>query len=455
MLTYELKKQPGVPLYEALYRCIREDILTGRLAPGQKLPSKRALAQHLEVSNITVEGAYDQLLAEGYIRSQERVGYFAEAVERRTQEKSVPTPPENQRQWEIDLTVNASTDFPFSVWSRLQRQVMQDFSQELLRPMPNRGLWELRCAIAGHLADFRGMQVSPENILIGAGTDFLYNLLIQLLGRDKIYAVEEPGYGKIRMIYGAGGVRCVSAPMDAMGVIPEALSQAQILHISPSHHFPTGIVTPRERRTALLRWAYERHDRYIIEDDYDSEFRFSAHPMPTMESMDTEGRVIYMNTFSKTLAPSIRISYMVLPPRLMVQFQKQLGFYGCTVPSFEQYTLTRFLGEGHFEKHLNRMRKTYKFRRNALVEALQKSPYAKQMEILEQDAGLHFLLKVDAPLTEAELVEKCAAAGIRVRTLSSYYHDTVSRENRNCLVINYSGLHPEEIEKLSRKLGQI
>ena len=451
MLTYELKKQPGVPLYEALYRCIREDILTGKLAPGQKLPSKRALAQHLEVSNITVEGAYDQLLAEGYIRSQERVGYFAEAVEQRTQAKTIPNPPQTQHQWDIDLTVNASTDFPFSVWSRLQRQVMQDFPQELLRPLPNQGLWELRCAIAGHLAEFRGMQVAPENILVGAGTDFLYNLLIQLLGRDKVYAVEEPGYGKIRMIYAAGGVKCVSAPMDAVGVIPEALTQAQILHISPSHHFPTGIVTPRERRWALLRWAYEREERYIIEDDYDSEFRFSAHPMPTMESMDTEGRVIYMNTFSKTLAPSIRISYMVLPPKLMAQFQNTLGFYSCTVPSFEQYTLTRFLEEGHFEKHLNRMRRTYKFRRNALVEVLQKSRYAKQMEILEQDAGLHFLLKVDTALSEAALVETCAAAGIRVRSLSSYYHDRLP-ESGNCLVINYSGLQPQQIELLAQKL---
>ena len=455
MLTYELKKQPGVPLYEALYRCIREDILTGRLAPDRKLPSKRALAQHLEVSNITVEAAYDQLLAEGYIRSQERVGYFVEAVQRRIPTKTAAVPPEKQPQWEIDLTANGSTDFPFSVWRRLQRQVMQDFPKALLSPMPNRGIWELRCAIAAHLADFRGMQVLPENILVGAGTDFLYNLLIQLLGRDKIYAVEEPGYEKIRMIYAAGGVKCVSASMDGMGVIPEALTQAQILHISPSHHFPTGIVTPRERRGALLRWAYEQSDRYIIEDDYDSEFRFSAHPMPTMESMDTAGRVIYMNTFSKTLAPSIRISYMVLPPKLMEQFQNTLGFYSCTVPSFEQYTLTRFLGEGHFEKHLNRMRRAYKLRRNALVTVLQGSPYANQMTILEQDAGLHFLVKVDTALAERTLTEKCAAAGIKIRTLSSYYHDAVSQNIENCFVVNYSGLHPEEIEKLAAMLRQL
>lgn len=455
MLTYELKKQPGVPLYEALYRCIREDILLGKLAPGQKLPSKRALAQHLKVSNITVEGAYDQLLAEGYIRGKERVGCFVEAVEHRAAVKTQIAPPAQERSWEIDLTANGSTDFPFSVWNKLQRQVMQDHARALLQPMPNQGLWELRYAIAGHLADFRGMQVSPEYILIGAGTDFLYNLLIQLLGRDKIYALEEPGYGKIRMIYAAGGVKCISAPMDGQGVIPECLSDAQVLHISPSHHFPTGLVMPRERRNALLRWAYEKRDRYIIEDDYDSEFRFSAHPMPTMASMDGQSRVIYMNTFSKTLAPSFRISYMVLPPELMEQFQNTLGFYSCTVPSFEQYTLARFLREGHFEKHLNRMRKAYKSRRNAVVEALMKSPHAHQMGIIEQDAGLHFLLKIDTALTEAELVEACAAAGIRVRALSSYYHGDIPPEDRNCLVINYSGLHPEQIELLSDKLSRI
>ena len=185
MLTYELKKQPGVPLYEALYRSIRGDILSGKLEPGEKLPSKRALAAHLEVSKITVEGAYDQLLAEGYILSREKVGYFVENVERIKPENPKQTEPSAERTWDVDLTANGSTDFPFSIWSRLQREVMLDMKEQLLLPMPNQGVWELRCAIAEHLAGFRGMRVKPENILVGAGTDFLYNLLIQLLGRDK------------------------------------------------------------------------------------------------------------------------------------------------------------------------------------------------------------------------------------------------------------------------------
>jgi len=455
MLTYELNKQPGIPLYEALYRCIREDILSGKLLAGQKLPSKRALAQHLEVSCITVEGTYNQLLSEGYICAKPRVGYFVEAVEHKATIIPQPVPPPEEVSWEVDLTTNASTDFPFSVWSKLQRQVMQDHPQALLRPMPNQGLWELRQAISDHLAAFRGMQVQPENILVGAGTDFLYNLLIQLLGREKIYAVEEPGYGKIRMIYAAGGVNCISALMDESGVIPESLGDAQVLHISPSHHFPTGLVTPGKRRMALLQWACQQEGRYIIEDDYDSEFRFSFHPLPAVASLDRKGRVIYMNTFSKTLAPSIRISYMVLPPALMAQFQKKLGFYNCTVPSFEQYTLTRFLQEGYFEKHLNRMRKAYKSRRNAMISMLSEIPFASRIRILEQDAGLHFLLQVQTTLTEAQLIAKCASVGIRVQTLSSYYPGEVPPEDRNCLVINYSGLHPEQIALLSRKLKEL
>ncbi len=449
MLTYELKKAPGVPLYESLYRCIREDILSGRLRAGDKLPSKRALATNLEVSKITVEGAYGQLLAEGYICSREKVGYFVEAVETVTRGPlTQPQAPAPERHY-IDLAANGPAKFPFSVWSRLQREVMLDLGEQLLAPLPNQGLWELRQAIASHLLQFRGMQVSPENILIGAGTDFLYNLLIQLLGRDKRYAVEEPGYSKIRKIYAAGGVECISAPMDSQGVLPQALGDAQVLHISPAHHFPTGIITPVARRQALLNWAKALPNRWIIEDDYDSEFRFNAHPMPTMQSMDPGGKVIYMNTFSKTLAPSIRISYMVLPRILMEQFQATLGFYSCTVPSFEQYTLARFLTSGHFEKHLNRMRKFYKARRNRVLQIIEGCPLSLRLSILEENAGLHFLVKVDTRLSDKALTDRCLAAGIRVRSLGSYYHDPLPREDTHCLVVNYSGLSDTDLDALA------
>lgn len=441
MLTYTLKKYPGLPLYESLYRCIREDILNGALAPGEKLPSKRALAENLEVSKITVEAAYNQLLSEGFIRSREKVGYFVENLERSAPPRVQPAPPEKPEEILLDLTGSGTLRFPFSVWSRLQRQVMLDYGEKLLLPMPNRGIPQLRQAISRHLAQFRGLNAPPENILIGAGTDFLYNLLIQLLGRDKTYAVEEPGYGKIRKIYAAGGVRCLSARMDDRGVRPDSLAGAQVLHISPSHHFPTGLVTPVSRRAELLGWA-QSCDGYIIEDDYDSEFRFDARPMPAMQSMDLQGRVIYMNSFSKSLAPSIRISYLVLPEALMARFQRELGFYSCTVPSFEQYTLARFLEEGYFEKHINRMRKFYRSRRNRIIQMLKTCPLASRLEILEQDAGLHFLLKVHTDLSDRDLTEKLRRRGIRVHALSHYDHSG-SDGNTHCLVVNYAGLNEE------------
>ena len=461
MLTYELKKLPGLPLYEALYRCIRDDILSGRLQPGERLPSKRALATNLEVSKITVEGAYEQLLSEGFICSVEKVGYFVEKTEPGFCDQKF-LPPESPKSTAattqslqknhnpvIDLTANFSARFPFSVWSRLQREVMLDLGEKLLSPVPNQGLPELRSAISRQLRAFRGMEVDPENILIGAGTDFLYNLLIQLLGRDKVYAVEEPGYSKIRLIYAAGGVSCLDAPMDKQGVRPEALDHADILHISPSHHFPSGIVTTPGRRQALLQWA-RLGDRWIIEDDYDTEFRFSARPTAAMYTMDRAGKVIYMNTFSKTLASPIRISYMVLPPLLMEKFRKNLGFYSCTVPSFEQYTLARFLEEGHFEKHINRMRKLYKNRRNRILDAIARSPHGDRMTILEENAGLHFLLKINTQLSDGELTGRFLAAGIRVRSLGSYYHAPVPREDTHTLVVNYSALTDQETEALEK-----
>ena len=446
MLTYELKKSPGVPLYEALYRCIRGDILSGNLRTGEKLPSKRALAQHLEVSKITVEGAYNQLLSEGFICSREKVGCFVEAVEH-PQNLRVFSPAASTPATAVpalDLTANATGQFPFSVWSRLQREVMLDYGHLLLQGLPLQGIPELRQAIAAHLSAFRGMSVDPENILIGAGTDFLYNLLIQLLGRDMVYALEEPGYGKIHKIYAAGGVACIGAAMDSRGVLPQKLGKARVLHISPSHHFPTGLVTPVSRRMELLDWA-NRVDGWIIEDDYDSEFRFNAHPMPAMQSMNTE-RVIYMNSFSKTLAPSIRISYMVLPRALMERFRGNLGFYSCTVSSFEQYTLARFLRDGHFEKHINRMRKFYRSRRNRVVSLLESCPMAEKFTILEQDAGLHFLVQVDTAVSDEALTALLAAQGIRVHTLSEYYHQSPP-EQLHCLVVNYSSIDEDALKK--------
>lgn len=452
MLTYELKKAPGLPLYEALYRCIRGDILSGKLPAGERLPSKRALAQHLEVSKSTVEKAYDHLCDEGYILPVEKVGYFVEEGQTRAMPAPAPaSAPAEENLPLLDLTANIPARFPFSVWSRLQRQVLVDFDHQLLQPLPSIGCEALRRAIAQHLSGFRGMQVDPENIIIGAGTDHLYNLLSQLLGQDKIYALEEPGYEKIWRTYTAAGVQTCRAVMDSRGILPDSLGGAQVLHFSPAHHFPTGTVTDMARRQQLLNWA-DGGENWIIEDDYDCEFRFRGHPMPALYGQSD--RVIYINSFSKSMAPSIRMGYMVLPPALTAVFREKLGFYTGTVSGFEQHTMARFLSEGHFEQHINRMRKFYKLQRNRLLEIIASCPQREKLTIEEADAGLHFLVKVDTNLSDEALVRYCADLGLKIRMLSSYYHGQPPEESLHRIVVNYSGLQDEDLEKLAKILSR-
>ena len=330
MLTYSLEKDGGESLYTQLYACIRRDILSGTLSPRQKLPSKRALALHLEVSVITVKNAYEQLAAEGYIYTVEKKGYYVSPLESPLP-PAAPPPLVPERPAEpvfLDLATGSldRSYFPFTVWSRLMRQTILEEDTELLRSTPYNGAPALRRAIAAHLRQFRAMDVDPEQIIIGAGTELLYTLIIQLLGRDKRYAVEDPGYGKIAKIYQAHQVPLCRVGLDGGGLDITLLRRqpADVVHISPSHHYPTGIVMPITRRQELLRWAAEQPERYILEDDYDSEFRFVGRPIPTLFSVSENQRVIYLNTFSKTIAPSIRISYMILPPQLLARYLQRM-----------------------------------------------------------------------------------------------------------------------------------
>ncbi len=385
MLTYPMEERGSLPLYEYLCRSIRSDILSGALPAGTRLPSKRALAEHLRVSVITVEGAYSQLEAEGYLQARPKRGFFVSAVERplpAAEEPPAAVPPEPQSpQARLDLSRNRvdTARFPVSTWAKLTRQVLSEAPEALLSPVPHQGLPALRQAIADELRDLKGMAVSPSQIIIGAGAEYLYLLLAQLLGRDTAFAVEDPGYPKIRQVYRACGAACVPIPLDGQGIDPAALaaSGAGALHISPNHQYPTGLVTPIARRQALLRWA-EDTGGTIIEDDYDSEFRFTGRPIPTLQSIDARGRVVYLNTFSQTISPSMRLGFLVLPPRLLERYRRNLGFYACTVPALEQHVLARFISGGHYERHLARMRKEYRERRGAVLEAFRLSPLSQR-----------------------------------------------------------------------------
>lgn len=447
MQTYTLDRSGASPLYEQLYRALKADILSGALPGGSRLPSGRALAEHLGLSRVTVETAYAQLLAEGYLTSRPRAGYFVEQLTpqelppRVSEPEAQPPEPETAQSRSAQL-------FPFSVWARLMRGVLLDRRQELLRPAPDAGLPALRQAVAAELYRQRGVHVSPEQVYIGAGAEYFYNLLIQFFGHGRVYALENPGHRKIARIYQANQVAVRPIGMDADGVIPELLEQsgAEVLHISPSHHYPTGTVTPITRRQALMRWLTAQPGRYLIEDDYDSEFRFSGLPIPTIQSMDRSGRVIYMNTFSRTISPSLRISYMILPRTLLPQWQAAMGFYSCTVPSFEQMTLTRFLAEGYFEKHLSRMKKHYRAVRAQLFSVLHTPQAVRQCAVHDTDAGLHLVLELkNAPEPEALRV-LLRQSGLPDALLSDFFLDAPSPQAQKSIVLGYADAEPAQLE---------
>ena len=494
MLTYDFLDRTDETLYEYLYRKIRQDILAGRLQAGERMPSKRSFAENLGISVITVETAYAQLAAEGYLYAKPRSGFYVERIGQSMLLPEISAEPEDSsaaggrlrdaqnRQGPsagsvplIDLSQSgmASSMFPFPVWSRLMREILRTRKDDLLKRSPGNGVEELRTAIARHLLQFQDLRVSPKQIVVGAGTEYLYSLLIRLLGHDKIYAVETPGYRKTERIYASNAVQVKAIEMDRNGVNIEKLraSGADVIHITPSHQFPTGITMPVSRRGELLSWCSEENHagrRYIIEDDYDSEFRLAGRPIPSLMSIDRSGSVIYLNTFTNSVSPSIRISYLVLPEELLREYRERLGFYSCTVANFEQYILAEFMRQGYFEKHINRMRSYYRQKRDRLLAALRNSPLGPLMKVRGADAGLHFLIRIDTGASEKELTALAEDAGVRIYGLQHYgsglfdeREDGESpaaggqQENgKPCMVVNYQGLTDEQIDALGQLLAR-
>lgn len=465
MLTYNLNERGTLTLYEYLYKCIKDDIVSGKIKTDEKLPSKRNMAKNHDISVITVENAYAQLLVEGYIRAVEKKGYFANEITNQISENQEVTEnvseykinkPEKVK-WIVDFNSNhvRYDSFPFATWSKIMRQKLLDEENSFLMTPSRNGIWELRSAIAKHLREFRGLTVLADQIIVGAGTEYLYGLIVQLLGRDSVIATENPGYRKISMVYESNGVRTIHLPMDNQGISIDELekSDANIVHISPNHHFPTGKVMPAARRHHLLEWA-NMGERYIIEDDYDSEFRFSGKPVPAMKSLDSRDRVIYINTFTKSLAPSMRISYMILPPKLLEKFMKELGFYACTVPVFEQLTLSKFMGRGHFERHIRRMKKLYRQRRDTLTESIESCKLKNYVSLKGLDSGLHVLMKLNNGMNEKQLVESAAKENVKVYGLSEYYSFGKEKVPKSCIVAGYSGLDEKEITQGIKCLEQ-
>ncbi len=467
MLTYNLSKSSPDPLYLALYKCIRNDIRAGILRSGARLPSKRSFAQNLGISVLTVENAYAMLLDEGYIFSMPKKGYYVSDLSVMPQKKAKDLDFEtssevafankdiaNLPKVKSDLIADfcsAETDlndFPFKSWSRILRKLLNEKRLELLSKIPTGGALALRQAIALHLRDFHGMKVDPMQIVIGSGTEYLLGLIIQLLGFNLVYASEDPCYRRTDAIYKNFNVHCIKIAVDDNGLSYKELSEssASVVHISPSHQFPTGIVMPVSRRYELLSWVSAKDNRYIIEDDYDSEFRLQGRPLSTLQSIDAEGKVIYVNTFTKTLSSSIRVAYMVLPSSLISKFYEKFAGYSSSVPSFEQYTLAEFIKNGDFELHINRLRRLNEEKRELLLKFIDKSKLKDCCEIKNAHTGLHFLLKLNSTLSDEETIKKALANGIKISSLSQYSEHN-KEEFKGWFLISYASVPKDNIEK--------
>lgn len=448
----DLQRCPGVPLYQALYQQLRQEIQSGSLVCGDRLPSRRKLAEQLGISVNTVDSAYSQLEAEGFIQSFPRRGYFVQATgvlpPRNLPRESMPLPEKDHREeYLVDFspTGMARGQFPFGVWRRLMKNCFNEYDEGLLLRTPPQGDLGLRRAVAEYLYRARGVRCDPEQIVMGAGTDNLLYILGYILPESYTLAVENPLYNRTDKMFSRLGHPVMHIPVDAEGIRLSALPEKEhvLVYTTPSHQYPLGFSMPIGQRTELLRWSGAGEERYILEDDYDSEFRYQARPIPSLQSIDPLGRVIYLGTFSRSVAPALRISYMVLPETLLERYRESYGSYASAVSGFEQTVLGEFMTSGHFDTHVNRMRIYYRNRRQALVEAL--SPLKDKMEILGEPAGHHLTLRFFGGVEEKTLVEKAAQQKVRVYPVSPYFRDEVPDKYRSTVLLGFGGLNDEEI----------
>ena len=490
-LTITLQTDVKIPLYEQIYEAIRQDILHGRIPKGEKLPSTRFQAQYLQVSRSTVELAYEQLLSEGYIYSEPYRGYYAcevqdlyqladlqkdqmshaHAVKERNIRSAVVIDGEKafeetgktgsetaKKQYNIDFSPNGIelSHFPFNALSKIMKNLILDQGESILVSSASFGDINLRRVICDYLYRSRQVNCVPEQIVLGAGNEYLQILLSQILGTKSALAIESPTYMQAYRTFSNLGyeIKEIDVDKEGMNIWQLEASGAEIAYVMPSHQFPLGTVMTMKRRLEILNWASKAPDRYIIEDDYDSEFRYKGKPIPALQGMDKAGRVIYLGTFSKSIAPSVRISYMVLPLELIKKYKERCGFYSCTVPTLMQQSVYQFMREGHFEKNLNRMRGIYKTKHDFMQNELRKCPWV--IQIMGGNAGLHFLVKVNSAKSEKEIIESCKAAGIRVYGISEYYIGKKSGFAKPMLVLGYGGLTEEQmrsgLEELSKMM---
>ena len=441
MFTCTLDSKSRTTLTDQLYHALRDEIMQGRMAPGVRMPSKRQLAEHLHVSTATVEAAYGRLASEGYCESRPRSGmYVAEAL---PETGAVVPRADVPVKWDFSTGAADAAHFPYATWARLMREVLSEQNTALLLSGDPQGSLELRQEIAHMLRSLRGIDVQPECIVLGAGTEVLITALLPVIGRERLFAVEDPGYSRVRRILVASGARIAPTPLSGGAIDVRALylSGAGAAYVTPSHQFPLGGEMTADQRASLLRWAKETGG-YILEDDYDSEFRFQGVSAPALRAMDDSRQVIYMNTFARTLAPGLRLSFMVLPEALVGRYRALHA--ACSVPGFEQETLRRFIAGGYMERHVARMRVVYRAR----LQALEKAAHALGLgEVAPCGAGLYCLLHVGGKTPAQELVPLAAEAGVRLTRLADYGVMQQGQESERVVLLGFAGMDENMIKE--------
>ena len=460
-LTINLKPKSNIPLYEQIYQYIKGDISAGRMLYGQKLPSSRALSKYLDVSRSTVEMAYEQLLSEGYIETIPCKGVYVSDLEglylqretRCSEQKEIV---EKKEKYRYDFTPNGIdlSSFPYNVWRKLSKEILVEDRSDLLKSGQSQGEEAFRYAIQSYLHQARGVNCSVEQIVVGAGNEYLLMLLGMILGGSQKVAFETPTYKQAYRLFEKLSYDVTTVDMDRHGMKVDELRKtgANMAYVMPSHQYPLGIVMPIKRRMELIKWSNEEENRYIIEDDYDSEFRYKGKPIPALQGSDAHDKVIYLGTFSRSIAPAIRVSYMVLPQSLLKIYRKQCEFLSCTVPKMDQYIVQRFMEQGYFERHLNKMRALYKVRHDLLLAQLK--PLMGKCTVTGEHAGVHLLLHFQDEKKEEEYIALAKQHHIKVYGLSQY--DTRTNQ-RGCatILLGYANMKEDDIIKATNILCEI
>ncbi len=452
MLTISIDTKKKQPIYEQIYTFIREEIRSGALATGSRLPSSRKFAQHLDVSRNTIDLAYGQLLSEGYIESRPKRGYFVSSLDDLydLQIEVVEEQPEemlNSQDYPYDFSPNGVDmgTFPYNTWRKLMREVLMDDNSQVFQKGDPKGDLSLRSAVKDYLHQSRGVKCHTSQIIIGSGMEYLLLLLAMILGKPVPVGMENPTYLQSYRVFEKLGYPISAIDMDASGMKVESLSAcgAKLAYVTPAHQYPSGIIMPVRRRNALLKWAADEEERYILEDDYDSEFRYQGKPIPSLQGSDHHGKVIYMGTFSKAIAPAIRISYMVLPKKLLEVYEDSLSFFSCTVSRIDQTVLGGFLKEGHFERHLNRMRAIYKGKVTGLLSELK--IFGDDVIISGASAGLHVLITFVKMTKDKEFLNKLSERGVRIYPISGYYIEGAPKQEH--YILGFARMSDEEIRE--------